>query len=77
MHVYTYARENDEAIIFVNSTVNTYDTLVFETNIPFSKVYAVNREGKLVKKEFAKVDDKVEVNMSLEYLSTATLILEK
>lgn len=75
LHVYTYKRGKDEALIFVNSTVNSYEKLTFDTNIPFSKVYVVNREGKLVQKEYKRVGNKVEVDMYLEYLSTATLIL--
>ena len=76
LHVYTYKKQQASALILVNSTVNQYKKIAFSTNIPFEKVYAVNRKGKLVKKSFKKDGDLVTVNMPLEYLSTATLLLQ-
>ena len=76
LHAYTYQWKDGEAVMFVNGTVNAFDTLSFDTNIPFTHVYAVNRNGKLVKKRYQKEGSRVEVKLSLEYLSTVTLILK-
>ena len=76
IHPYTYKKGNATVLAIVNTTVNDYKELVLESNIPFTKLRAVDRKGKLVKKAFKREGSKVTVRMPLEYLSTATLVLE-
>lgn len=76
VHPYTYKKGEQTVLAVINATVNDYKALDFATNIPFEKVYAVDRKGKLVKKSFKRNGDKVTVKMPLEYLSTATLLLK-
>ena len=76
IHPYTYHKGDASVLAVINATVNEYKALEFESNIPFTKVYAVNRKGKLVKKSFKRNGKKVMVKMPLEYLSTATLVFE-
>ncbi len=76
LHAYTYRKGDENALILVNGTVNNYRKTTFNTNIPFKKIFAVDRKGKLVEKSFVKTGDKVTVNLPLSYLSTATLVLQ-
>ncbi len=72
---YVYRREKDSVAIIVNATVNEYKKLTFFTDIPFEKMFAVDRKGKLTQKTFTREGERVTVNMPIEYLSTATLVL--
>lgn len=76
VHAYTYAKDGDTVLMLVNTTVGSFNKIRFETDIPFDRAYAVDRTGKLVEAAFVKEGTSVCVDMPLEYLSTATLLLQ-
>lgn len=73
---YVYRREKGVAVMIVNNTVQAFDETVFETNVPFSKLFAVDKKGKLVKVRFTKMGNRVRARLPLNYLYCTTLVLE-
>ena len=76
LHPYTYRKGKDSVLMLINTTVNEYEKIEFSTNLNFTEISVVMRNGKIQKVSFERNGEKVSVALSLEYLSTATLLLK-
>ena len=78
VYAYLYARNQEKALILVNTTVEGFDTITFQMdNFAIHEISVVDREtGEVRKADFAVDGNQVTVFEPFEYLSTQTLILK-
>ncbi len=74
---YVYADGEKTYVILVNYTVESSAEIVLSVNgLRFERIAAVGRDGQLTEISFRREGREITVELPLEYLSTATLVLQ-
>lgn len=73
---YSFITKNGYVLMLVNGNVDTFDKTVFYSNVNFSKLKVIRRNGDIEYIDYQKEGDKITVNENFEYLSNTIYILE-
>lgn len=72
---YLYKTENGHVLMLVNGNVDIFDKTIFYTDIEFTYLKAVRRDGTIEEVNYQRNGDKITIEESFEYLSNSVYIL--
>ena len=78
VYAYVFDNANEKALMLVNTTVGSFDSIKFRLmNQDVKEIYVIDKQsGEQRKAEFTKCGDEITVFEKFEYLSTQTLLLK-